>query len=316
MCIRDRPGGERKIELTYSQVLPNEGGLIHYRYPLRTQPLVTPGGGVRYVQPISQLVITTDIVTTSPLKAIYSPTYPVVTTRNGDYSATVSYEASNVTPTADFDLYFSVDQSDIGLSLLTYKPAGEDGFFLLLAAPKVEVDSQQIVARDVLLVLDTSGSMEGQKIEQARSALLFVLEHLNPQDRFNVVSFNTGVRQFETGLQPMSRAAEAKQFVSELQAGGSTDINRALLEALQSGRLDAAYLGNDRSAQVAADVAFHLTIAESAHNVLFGHLVSSVLRLLHERDDLGQGRVRADLGGTDAEGAGGVDGGADDRVAR
>ena len=226
------PGGERKIELTYSQVLPNEGGLIHYRYPLRTQPLVTPGGGVRFVQPIGQLAITADIVTTSPLKAIYSPTYPVVTTRNGDFNATVSYEASNVTPTADFDLYFSVDQSDIGLSLMTYKPAGEDGFFLLLAAPKVEVDSQQIVARDVLLVLDTSGSMEGQKIEQARSALLFVLEHLNPQDRFNVVSFNTGVRQFETGLQPMSRAAEAKQFVSDLQAGGSTDINRALLEAL------------------------------------------------------------------------------------
>ena len=111
------PGGERKIELTYSQVLPNEGGLIHYRYPLRTQPLVTPGGGVRFVQPIGQLAITTDIVTTSPLKAIYSPTYPVVTTRNGDFNATVSYEASNVTPTADFDLYFSVDQSDIGLSL-------------------------------------------------------------------------------------------------------------------------------------------------------------------------------------------------------
>ncbi len=48
-------------------------------------------------------------------------------------------------------------------------------------------------------------------------------------------------------------------------------------------RLNEAYLGNDRSAQVAADVAFHLTVAESAHNVLFGHLVSSVLRLLHEQ---------------------------------
>ncbi len=226
------PGGERKIELTYSQVLPSEGGLIHYRYPLRTQPLVNERSGVRFVQPIGQLAITVDIVTTSPLKAIYSPTYPVVTTRNGDFNATVSYEASNVTPTADFDLYFSVDQSDVGLSLMSYKPAGEDGFFLLLAAPKVEVDNQQIVARDVLLVLDTSGSMEGQKIEQARSALLFVLEHLNPQDRFNIVSFNTGVRQFEVGPQSMSRVADAKQFVAALQAGGSTDINRALLEAL------------------------------------------------------------------------------------
>lgn len=226
------PGGERKIELTYSQVLPSEGGLIRYRYPLRTQPLVTPGLGVRFVQPIGQLAITVDIVTTSPLKAIYSPTYPVVTTRNGDFGATVGYEAANVVPSADFALYFSVDQSDVGVSLMSYKPATEDGFFLLLAAPKVEIDNQHIVGRDVFLVLDTSGSMEGQKMEQARNALLYVLDHLNPQDRFNIVSFSTGVRQFEGGPQPVSRAAEAKQFMESLAAGGSTDINRALLETL------------------------------------------------------------------------------------
>lgn len=226
------PGSERKIELTYSQVLPSEAGLIRYRYPLRTQPLVSATTGVRFVQPIGQLAITVGIVTSSPLKAIYSPTYPVVTSRHDDTSATVGYEASNVMPSADFELYFSVDQGDIGVSLMSYKPAGEDGFFLLLAAPKVEIDAEQIVGRDILLVLDTSGSMEGEKIAQARNALLYVLEHLNPQDRFNVISFNTGVSQFERGPQPLDQLANAKQFVSELSAGGSTDINRALLEAL------------------------------------------------------------------------------------
>jgi len=69
---------------------------------------------------------------------------------------------------------------------------------------------------------------------------------------------------------------------SELAAQRATDADLQRLEDAYA-RLDAAYQGSDRSAQVAADVAFHLTIAESAHNVLYGHLVASVLRLLHEQ---------------------------------
>lgn len=227
------PGGQRKIELTYSQVLPKDGGLVHYRYPLRTYPLVgVDFGGVRFSQPIGQLAISVNIESSSPLKAIYSPTHPVVVARDGDYKALVGYEQSNVVPTTDFDLYFSVAEDDIGVSLLSYKPAGEDGYFLLLAAPNVEVDASQVVARDVLLVLDTSGSMTGQKIEQARNALLYVLDKLNPQDRFNIISFSTGVRQFERGPVSTDQLQAGKRFVSDLQAGGGTDINRALLEAL------------------------------------------------------------------------------------
>ena len=68
---------------------------------------------------------------------------------------------------------------------------------------------------------------------------------------------------------------------AELAAQRATDSDLERLEKAYA-RLDAAYALDDRNAQVAADVAFHLTIAESAHNVLFGHLVGSVLRLLHE----------------------------------
>ncbi len=69
---------------------------------------------------------------------------------------------------------------------------------------------------------------------------------------------------------------------SELAAQRATDADLQRLEDAFD-RLDAAYQGSDRSAQVAADVAFHLTIAESSHNVLYGHLVASVHRLLHEQ---------------------------------
>jgi Ca-activated chloride channel family protein len=73
--------------------------------------------------------------------------------------------------------------------------------------------------------------MEGEKFRQAQDALVYILEHLNPEDRFNVVAFSTGVDQYARGLQPASQAAEAIGWVERLSAAGSTDINRALLES-------------------------------------------------------------------------------------
>jgi len=88
------------------------------------------------------------------------------------------------------------------------------------------------VAKDVILVLDTSGSMRGEKLAQAKGALEFVLDNLNDEDRFNVITFSTGVRQYATRLQPAEERNESLTFVRELEAVGGTDINRALLEAL------------------------------------------------------------------------------------
>jgi Ca-activated chloride channel family protein len=88
------------------------------------------------------------------------------------------------------------------------------------------------VAKDAILVLDTSGSMRGEKLDQAKGALEFVLDNLNDEDRFNVIAFSTGVRQYATRLQPAEERNEALHFVRELEAAGGTDINRALLEAL------------------------------------------------------------------------------------
>ena len=86
-------------------------------------------------------------------------------------------------------------------------------------------------------MLDTSGSMEGEKIEQAQEALLYVLEHLNPEDRFNIVEFSTGAREY--AREPACRrsdAEDAAQWVERLEATGGTDINLALLDRAGHGR--------------------------------------------------------------------------------
>ncbi|MCX7840510.1 MAG: VWA domain-containing protein, partial [Anaerolineae bacterium] len=153
--------------------------------------------------------------------------------RQGEYEARVGYEASNVKPDRDFVLYYSVTQDAIGLNLVSYKERGEDGFFVMLVAPKIQVDRARIVDKDVILVLDVSGSMQGVKIDQAKRALYYVLDQLNPNDRFNLIVFSTSTQAYAASLRPVSAREDARNFVARLRAEGSTDINRALLEAMQ-----------------------------------------------------------------------------------
>lgn len=218
------PGDTRKVVLEYSQILPADGGLVSYVYGLSTEKF-SP-------KPLEDVSITVNIRSDDPIKAVYSPSHPVSIDRPDDYRATVGWEARDVRPDTDFALYYSVSPQDLGLNLLSYKNGDEDGFFTMLIAPSIKSD--EIVDKDVVLVLDTSGSMEGEKMTQAQDALNFVLNHLNPNDRFNVVAFSTGVRAFSNGLEPVSAVPEAERFVQNLRAEGSTDINRALLEALSS----------------------------------------------------------------------------------
>jgi Ca-activated chloride channel family protein len=216
--------GEKRIQLAYSQVLPATGGLVHYVYPLNTERFSS--------RPLEEVVITVDLQSQVPIKAIYSPSHDVAIERTGEAAAKVSFEANNVRPDKDFELYYSVSEQDIGLSLLSYKESGEDGFFLLLAAPNWQTDVDAVVAKDVIFVLDTSGSMDGKKLAQAKEALEFVLDHLHAEDRFNIVAFNTAVRAYASGLRPASERAEASEFVRRLAAEGATDIHGALLETL------------------------------------------------------------------------------------
>lgn len=216
--------GEKRVQLAYSQVLLAEKGLVHYVYPLDTERFSS--------RPLEEVVITIDLESRVPIKAIYSPSHKIAVERTSETSARVSFEANDVRPDKDFELYYSISEDNVGLNLLSYKERGEDGFFLLLIAPKMEADEQAVVAKDVIFVLDTSGSMEGQKLRQAKDAVEFVLDHLHQEDRFNIVAFNTGVRMYASRLRPASERRDARRFVRGLSAGGGTNIDRALLEAL------------------------------------------------------------------------------------
>jgi Ca-activated chloride channel family protein len=218
------PGEDRRIAIAYREVLTADAGLVRYAYPLNTERFSAT--------PLEQVSVHVEVESAEPVQAVYSPTHDIAVDREGARHVSAGWEASDVTPATDFELMYSVGEQAIGASLISYRdPDTGEGTFLLLAAPGVEVD-QPAVAKDVIVVLDTSGSMEGEKIEQAKTALTYVLEHLNPEDRFTIVEFSTGVRLYDRDLQPAAEAEDTVQWVSDLEATGGTDINRALLETM------------------------------------------------------------------------------------
>lgn len=216
------PHAERKIHIEYSQVLKADQGLVSYIFPLH--------GAVQNVNVDGSLTISVDLQSSKALQSVYSPLDGVAVTRDGDKKADISYEGK-IGSTGDFALYYTFSDKELGLSLLTYKTGGEDGFFVMLVSPPASAADTQVLPRDIVLVLDTSGSMEGEKIAQAREAAKFVLNRLNPGDRFNIVAFSSAVNPFAQDIQPVERRADALKWVDQLEAGGGTNIDRALQTA-------------------------------------------------------------------------------------
>lgn len=219
------PGEERRIELEYAQTLAAENGLAGYQYPLNTEKFSRI--------PLEEVTISVSLRTNSPLRAVYSPSHDVAISRDSDFEARIGYEAYDVKPDTDFLLYFSVGETE-AFHLLSYldpnDPTDPDGFFLLMLAPRPDAGGAP-VPKDVLIVLDKSGSMDGEKYVQAQAATRFILEHLNEDDGFNVITFSTGVDAFSNELLPASQADEAIAWIESDRPLGSTDINRALLTA-------------------------------------------------------------------------------------
>lgn len=221
-----QPYSEVKIEIEYGQLLPVEDGLVHYVYPLRTDHLSR--------HPVERLSINVSVRSKDPIGTIYSPSHPIAVSREGDYAFRAGYEDSYVRPEGDFSLYYGLAREEISANLLTYREsAREDGFFTLMITPPLQAEADRVIPKDVIIVLDQSGSMHGEKWDQAREAVKFVLQNLNRRDRFNLIVFSTGYRVFADDLQPVSVADEAIAWIEGLEALGGTDIDGALSEAMR-----------------------------------------------------------------------------------
>jgi Ca-activated chloride channel family protein len=220
------PGAERKVTLRYSQLCRNWDGLSDFIFPLSTAKYTS--------QPVEEIKFSIAIDGDVDLKNVYSPSHAVEIKRPDDKHAIVSYQAKDSVPTEDFRLFFDVGKGVIGTNVLSYRPsASEDGYFMLLTSPKIELSSD-MPKKTVIVALDRSGSMSGQKIEQAKGAAKFVVNNLREGDLFNLIAYDSEVESWRPELQKYNDEARkaALGFIEGLYAGGSTNIDGALTKSL------------------------------------------------------------------------------------
>jgi Ca-activated chloride channel family protein len=219
--------GTKRVKLSYNEVLKTDAGLCRYVYPLNTEKFSS--------SPIQTVSFKLTLKSKFPIKNIYCPTHAVEISRKSDYEAIIGYEATRVKPDRDVEIIYSVDDKEVGVNLLTYKPAGEDGFFMCLLSPKFTMEKGREIQKDVVFLLDTSGSMaDDNKLQQAKKALEFCLRNLGDQDRFNIVRFSTEAEKFQDKLVTFqSHIDPTMDFVRKLKPTGGTNINEALVEALK-----------------------------------------------------------------------------------
>jgi Ca-activated chloride channel homolog len=220
------PGDSRRIEIQYSQILEVDNGLINYVYPMNN-------AGVSQ-RLIDEMSIAVNVIGNDPISSIYSPSHNIAITRtDDDRGFRTGFESTNFVADGDFSLFYGISSDTINVNLLTYREsATDDGFFMLLVQPPVTIPDDQIIAKDVIVVLDQSGSMTGDKWEQAREAAITVLRALNVEDRFNVILFSTGWRVFSSQMEARGQAESAIDWIRGQEAVGGTDINGALTTAL------------------------------------------------------------------------------------
>src|SRR2546427_5579725 len=211
------PGETRKITLKYTQLLERTGDAWRFRYL-----------GDRNRQS-AQRSFRLEVDSAAQFGDPYSPTHQVQVARRDSRIEVPPGHAANA---GGFELLLPLARGLVGLSLLPHHPVGEDGYFMLLLAPGAASEAAAL-RRDVVAVIDVSGSMSGEKIAQAKSALTQLLGSLRDGDRFRLVAFSGGVRRYAQGWTAVSTQGRrgASTWIQSLEAEGGTNIAGALSEA-------------------------------------------------------------------------------------
>ncbi|MBN1755024.1 VWA domain-containing protein [bacterium] len=218
--------GEKRITIEYEEIIRCDAGMCRYSYPLNVEKF-SP-------DPLQEVTIVINIKSQTPIATVYCPTHSASINRKDDGSVEISFEQNQVKPDKDFVIYYTLSQKDFAMNLLTHREKGEDGFFMLMAAPNYVIPEGQTVPKDIVFVFDKSGSMAGEKIEQARKAFEFCINSLNPEDRFNIITFATEVNSYKDELITANRdnITPVTRFIQDISASGGTNIEEALRTAL------------------------------------------------------------------------------------
>ena len=301
-----RPGEKVKVEIRYIETLPYEDGSFQFMFPMVVGPRYIPQGtdGSRVTPPVTKpgmraghdISISVDLDAGLPIYSIRSSTHDIDQQKTGDNHALIKLRTESEIPDRDFVLKYDLAGKGIGDTVLSHHDA-RGGFFTMILQPPAAAAPQEITPRELVFVLDTSGSMSGFPIEKAKETMRLALHDLNPRDTFNLITFSGETRiLFPQPVPATSENLRVAESILRMSAGGGgTEMMKAIRASLDSSDkqdhvrvvcfMTDGYVGNDLD--IIAEVQKH----PNARVFAFG-IGSSVNRfLLDKMAEAGRGEV-------------------------
>jgi Ca-activated chloride channel homolog len=220
-------GGTRTITLRYTVMCSRKQGNVQFVYPFGTQKFSN--------DPIGTIKFTATITSEQDVRNVFSPTHTITIDNRQSKRVGVNWTDYNTIPQQDFKLYFTPSDEEVSVTMMSYmRPEETSGSFLMLINPSIKQQQGSKAPKDIILTLDKSGSMSGQKIEQAKNAAEFILNNLNEGDRFTMVVYESTLSCYSASLLSASREniRDALNYVRSITSSGGTNINEALIKAL------------------------------------------------------------------------------------
>ncbi len=258
------PGAAVTVTLSYVEILEYDAGSYEFVFPMVVAPRYNPSGQakssdrksvlsvVRDADKISAPVVEgarsghdvsveVDLDAGVPIQAVESKLHAVDTELRSAHSAHVQLRQRNEIPNRDFILRYNVAGPAIADALLTHRAAAArgaatppSGYFTFILQPPEHVGGEDVTPKEIVFLLDTSGSMEGLPIEKAKQIITLALDDLSPSDTFNIITFAGETHVLFS--QPVYGSAEniqrAKRFVAGRYGNGGTEMMAAIKAAL------------------------------------------------------------------------------------
>ncbi|MCE5278689.1 MAG: VIT domain-containing protein [Planctomycetaceae bacterium] len=225
-----QPGKPCRVLVNYKNVCHKDRDLVEVWYPLNTEKFSA--------KKISSVKVSVDIESRSDITSVYSPTHDLNVKRNDPRHVVATFEVKDALPATDFQVFYKAADEKVAATLLTSQPQPkEDGYFLMLVSPNPRDSQTNVMPKDIVLALDRSGSMNGEKIKQAKAAAAQVLNSLNKEDQFNVVVYSDSVEAFfgnELVAADKAHVERALETLDRIDAGGGTNIHEAMMLSLKA----------------------------------------------------------------------------------
>ena len=221
------PKSRATVMIEYSEILPYSRGSVNYKLPFDIKKNQQAN--------LETVAISMSITDQKTISKVESVSHDIYAEKTSENNWNVVFEKNNYLPSGDFMLHYEVKAEALATNFLTTRPeAGKDGYFMLMLSPAEIISAKDIAMRDIVFVVDTSGSMSGSKMEQTKKAFEFFVSRLNENDRFGIISFASNVTSWQPQLLPVTAENRnvAREFIQQLYANGGTNINGSLLSAL------------------------------------------------------------------------------------